>query len=125
MGSRVLGAREGRVEAGALTPVQRLGNRLACALVRWRWGVAWTDLGPFRAVRWRALDSLGMQDETWGWTVEMQARASRQRLRCAEVPVAYRQRRAGASTISGTLSGSVRAGAKILWTVGALALGRR
>ena len=125
VGSRALGAREGRVQRGALTPVQRLGNALACGLVRARWGVAWTDLGPFRVVRWGALAALGMADETWGWTVEMQARAARAGLRCAEVPVAYRRRSAGASTISGTVSGSVRAGAKILWTVGALALGRR
>lgn len=125
VGSRVLGQREGRVEAGALTPLQGFGNRLACALVRGLWRVPWTDLGPFRVIRWEALQALGMRDTTWGWTVEMQARASRQRLRCAEVPVGYRQRRAGVSTISGSLSGSARAGAKILWTVGALALGRR
>ncbi len=125
VGSRVLGARTGRVERGALTPVQRWGNALACSLVRARWGVAWTDLGPFRAIRWDALQRLGMRDETWGWTVEMQARAAREGLRCAEVPVAYRRRRAGESTISGTLSGSARAGAKILWTVGALAAGAR
>ncbi|MEM1055272.1 MAG: glycosyltransferase family 2 protein [Bacteroidota bacterium] len=125
VGSRVLGAREGRVETGALTPVQRLGNALASRLVRARWGTAWTDLGPFRVIRWDALQALGMKDETWGWTVEMQARAARAGLRCAEVPVGYRRRRAGESTISGTLSGSIRAGAKILWTIGALALGRR
>lgn len=125
VGSRVLGARGGRVEEGALTPVQRWGNALACGLVRARWGVAWTDLGPFRVIRWPALQALGMRDETWGWTVEMQARAARAGLRCAEVPVAYRRRAAGESTISGTVSGSARAGAKILWTVGALALGRR
>ena len=125
VGSRVLGARAGRVEAGALTSVQRAGNALACGLVRGLWRVPWTDLGPFRAVRWGALQRLGMRDGTWGWTVEMQARAARAGLRCAEVPVAYRQRRAGKSTISGTLSGSARAGAKILWAVGALALGRR
>lgn len=125
VGSRVLGAREGRVEEGALTLVQRWGNALACGLVRARWSVAWTDLGPFRAIRWEALQCLGMRDETWGWTVEMQARAARSGLRCAEVPVAYRRRRAGQSTISGTVSGSLRAGGKILWTIGALALGRR
>lgn len=125
VGSRTMGARAGRVQRGALTPVQRLGNALACRLVRARWGVTWTDLGPFRAVRWDALTTLGMADETWGWTVEMQARAARAGLRCAEVPVAYRRRQAGESTISGTVSGSVRAGAKILWTVGVLAVGRR
>lgn len=124
VGSRALGEREGRVEPGALTPVQRWGNQLASGLLRARWGARWTDLGPFRAIRWDALCALDMSDETWGWTVEMQAKASREGLRCAEVSVAYRQRQAGVSTISGTVSGSVRAGAKILWTVGRLAVGR-
>ncbi len=124
VGSRALGEREGRVEPGALTPVQRWGNHLASGLLRLRWGAQWTDLGPFRVIRWDALQALDMRDETWGWTVEMQAKASRVGLRCAEVPVGYRQRQAGVSTISGTVSGSVRAGAKILWTVGALAVGK-
>ena len=122
IGSRVLGARQGRVEAGALAPHQRAGNALACALLRLRWGHRATDLGPFRAIRWEALRGLGMRDATWGWTVEMQARAARAGLRIAEVPVSYRPRQAGTSTISGSVSGSVRAGAKILWTVGALAV---
>lgn len=117
IGSRVLGQRAGRVERGALLPQARWGNALACALVRARWGARFTDLGPFRAVRWPALQALGMRDETFGWTVEMQVRAVRAGLRCAEVPVAYR-RRVGRSKITGTVSGTVRAGAKILWTVG-------
>jgi glycosyltransferase involved in cell wall biosynthesis len=121
IGSRVLGQRARRVERGALLPQARWGNALACALVRWRWGARFTDLGPFRAVRWRSLQALGMRDETFGWTVEMQVRAVRAGLRCAEVPVAYR-RRVGRSKITGTVSGTVRAGAKILWTVGAHAL---
>ena len=123
IGSRVLGQRAGRVERGALLPQARWGNALACALVRLRWGARFTDLGPFRAVRWRSLQALGMRDETFGWTVEMQVRAVRAGLRCAEVPVAYR-RRVGRSKISGTLGGTVRAGAKILWTVGRHALAR-
>jgi glycosyltransferase involved in cell wall biosynthesis len=121
IGSRVRGARAGRVEPGAMLPQARAGNRLACALIRWRWGVAFTDLGPFRAVRADALDRLAMADETFGWTVEMQAKAARLGLRCAEVPVSYR-RRVGMSKITGTVSGTVRAGAKILWTIGRLAL---
>ena len=125
IGSRVLGAQAGRVEPGALSPHQRLGNGLACSLLRARWGARFTDLGPFRALRWDALERLGMTDTTWGWTVEMQARAVRAGLRCTEVAVAYRPRTAGVSTISGSVSGSVRAGARILWTLGTLAAGRR
>ena len=121
IGSRVLGQRAGRVEAGALLPQARWGNALACALLRWRWGVRYTDLGPFRAVRWDALEALGMRDETFGWTVEMQVRAARAGLRAVEVPVGYR-RRVGRSKITGTVNGTVRAGVKILWTVGAHAL---
>ena len=121
IGSRVLGQRAGRVEPGALLPQARWGNALACALVRARWGARFTDLGPFRAVRWDALRRLGMRDETFGWTVEMQVRAVRAGLRTAEVPVAYRKR-VGRSKITGTVGGTVRAGAKILWTVGAHAV---
>ncbi len=117
IGSRVLGQRAGRVEPGALLPQARWGNALACALLRLRWGARFTDLGPFRAVRWDALQALGMRDPTFGWTVEMQVRATRAGLRSAEVPVAYR-RRVGRSKITGTVNGTVRAGAKILWTVG-------
>ncbi len=116
IGSRVLGQRAGRVEPGALLPQARWGNALAVALVRARWGVRFTDLGPFRAVRWAAYQQLGMRDPTFGWTVEMQVRAARAGLRTTEVPVAYR-RRVGRSKITGTVSGTVRAGAKILWTV--------
>ena len=118
IGSRRLGQLAGRVEPGALLPQARWGNALACALMRLRWGARFTDLGPFRAVRWDTLGRLGMRDETFGWTVEMQVRALRAGVRWAEVPVAYR-RRVGRSKISGTVNGTVRAGAKILWTVGA------
>ena len=121
IGSRRLGQLAGRVERGALLPQARWGNWLACALMRLRWGARFTDLGPFRAVRWDALERLGMRDETFGWTVEMQVRALRAGLRWTEVPVAYR-RRVGRSKISGTVNGTVRAGAKILWTVGAHAV---
>lgn len=121
IGSRALGQRIGRVEPGALLPQARWGNALACALIRARWGARFTDLGPFRAARWRSLQALGMRDPTFGWTVEMQVRAVRAGLRTAEVPVAYR-RRIGRSKITGTVNGTVRAGAKILWTVGAHAI---
>lgn len=123
IGSRVLGQRAGRVERGALLPQARWGNALACFLIRARWGARFTDLGPFRAIRYDALRPLGMRDETFGWTVEMQVRAVRAGLRCAEVPVSYR-RRVGRSKITGTINGTVRAGAKILWTVGRHALAR-
>jgi glycosyltransferase involved in cell wall biosynthesis len=118
----VIGARSLGVERGALTPQQRFGNALACLLIRLVWGVRYTDLGPFRVIRRDALARLGMRDETWGWTVEMQVRAARLGLSVAEVPVGYR-RRIGTSKISGTLSGTIRAGWKILWVIGAEALG--
>ena len=112
IGSRTLGARE----PGALTPQARFGNWLATRLLRALYGVRWTDLGPFRAIRWDAYVSLGMSDPDFGWTVEMQVKAARAGLRGVEVPVRYR-RRIGRSKISGTLTGSVRAGAKILGTI--------
>ncbi len=117
----VIGARTLGVEPGALTPQQRFGNALACLLIRLIWGVRYTDLGPFRVIQRDALNRLGMRDQTWGWTVEMQVRAARYGLRVVEVPVGYR-RRIGQSKISGTLSGTIRAGWKILWVIGAEAL---
>ena len=75
-----------------------------------------TDLGPFRAIRWEALSRLGMEDRNFGWTVEMQLKALAKGLRVVEVPVSYR-RRVGVSKITGTVSGTVKAGAKILWTI--------
>jgi hypothetical protein len=79
--------------------------------------VQYTDLGPFRAIRWRTLESIGMQDRNFGWTVEMQIKAAKQGIPYLEVPVSYRSR-IGASKISGTMTGSVSAGAKILWLLG-------
>lgn len=116
IGSRCLGARAGRVEPGALLPQARLGNALACAVMRWRWGAPFTDLGPFRAVRLEALRALGMTDPAYGWTVEMQLKALRAGLRCAEVPVSYR-RRVGRSKITGTVRGTVAASVAILWSL--------
>ena len=112
VGSRVLG----RCEPGALTPVQRFGNWLTCRLVRWFWGVRYTDLGPLRAVRSEALARLEMADPDYGWTIEMQIKAARRGLRVCEVPVNYRVRRGGRSKVSGTLLGSWHAGRRILAT---------
>jgi glycosyltransferase involved in cell wall biosynthesis len=113
VGSRILGPHE----PGALTTVQALGNHLAAFLLRILYGGRFTDLGPFRAIRWGALDRLAMRDRDYGWTVEMQARALRAGLRCVEVPVSYRRRATGRSKVSGTLRGVVGAGWKILFTI--------
>lgn len=112
IGSRVLGERE----RGALLPQARAGNLVACLLIRLLYGHRYTDLGPFRAARWDALERLGMADPNFGWTAEMQVKALRHGLRVVEVPVSYR-RRVGVSKITGTVAGTVRAGYKILWTV--------
>jgi len=113
IGSRTLGRRE----PGAFTPAQAFGNRLAPALMRALWGVRVTDLGPFRAIRWEALERLRMRDRGYGWTVEMQTRAFAAGLRVVEVPVAYRRRRLGRSKIAGTVRGVLGAGTKILLTI--------
>lgn len=118
VGSRVLGERE----PGSLTTVQAFGNRLAAFLLRRLFGLAATDLGPFRAIQWPALASLGMRDRDYGWTVEMQARAARAGCRVVEVPVRYR-RRVGRSKISGTVRGVIGAGWKILFTLARVRLG--
>jgi len=112
IGSRVLGDRE----PGALTPQARVGNWIATRLIAWLYGVRYTDLGPFRAIRYPALAALGMRDPDFGWTVEMQVKAARSGLRSTEVPVRYR-RRIGRSKISGTLRGATAAGVKILGTI--------
>ncbi len=121
IGSRILGKRNGMVEPGAMFPQALFGNRLACGLMRMFWGARFTDLGPFRAIRYQSLLDLGMEDQTYGWTVEMQIKAARVGLRCTEVPVSYR-RRIGVSKISGTLSGTIKASWKILWTIGKFAV---
>jgi glycosyltransferase involved in cell wall biosynthesis len=112
IGSRTLGRRE----PGALLPQALLGNRLATFLIRTLWGVRFTDLGPFRAIRADALRALEMRDADFGWTVEMQVKAARRGLRCVEVPVSYR-RRVGRSKITGTIRGTLRASHKILSTI--------
>jgi glycosyltransferase involved in cell wall biosynthesis len=113
IGSRVLGS----TEPGSLSPMQRFGNWLTTLLIRKIWHVSFTDLGPMRILRRPALNRLNLQDRDFGWNVEMQAKAALLRLRVTEAPVKYYRRRLGRSKISGTISGSVRAGAKILWTV--------
>ncbi|HEX5717262.1 MAG TPA: glycosyltransferase family 2 protein [Thermoanaerobaculia bacterium] len=120
IGSRILGRRE----PGALLPQARAGNLVACAMIRLLYGHRFTDLGPFRAIRWEALERLKMSDPNFGWTAEMQVKALRHGLRCAEVPVSYR-RRVGVSKITGTVSGTIRAGYKILWTVLRYSKGKR
>jgi glycosyltransferase involved in cell wall biosynthesis len=114
----VIGSRRlGGLEPGAMTVPQRFGNWLAPALIRLRYGYRFTDLGPFRAIRWPRLLELDMRDPNFGWTVEMQVKAARLGLACAEVPVRYRRRAAGKSKVSGTVKGSVQAGIKILATI--------
>ena len=112
IGSRVLGNRE----RGALLPQARAGNMVACTLIHWLYGHRYTDLGPFRAIRWESFEQLRMQDPNFGWTAEMQVKALRHGLRVVDVPVSYRKR-IGVSKITGTLQGTIRAGYKILWTV--------
>lgn len=119
LGSRLLGQRE----AGAMPPQSIWGNRLACFLMRLLFGARYTDLGPFRAIDYQALESLGMVDQNFGWTVEMQIKAARVGLRTIEVPVPYRCR-IGQSKISGTLAGTIKAGYKILFVIAKYGLKR-
>jgi glycosyltransferase involved in cell wall biosynthesis len=119
IGSRSLGDRE----AGAMPPHARFGNWLSTRLIRLFWKTSFTDLGPFRAVTSDALRRIGMVDTDFGWTVEMQIKAARMGLRTTEVPVSYRKR-IGRSKISGTIVGSVKAGYKILWTIGRYGFGK-
>ncbi len=112
IGSRIIG----NAEPGALLPQARFGNWLATRLIRLFWNYRFTDLGPFRAVKFDKLLAMQMQDQTFGWTVEMQVKAAKMKLRCVEIPVSYRKR-IGTSKITGTVSGTVKAGYKILFTI--------
>lgn len=112
LGSRLLGERE----PGAMPPQSVYGNKLACFLMRVFFGAHYTDLGPFRAICYDSLCSLAMSDENFGWTIEMQIKAVRAKVRYREVPVPYRKR-VGVSKISGTVSGTIKAGSKILFTI--------
>jgi glycosyltransferase involved in cell wall biosynthesis len=115
LGSRLLPG--GRLEPGALSAQARAGNLVATTMIRVLYGVRFTDLGPYRAARFSALESLDMRDRDWGWTAEMQVKAVRRGLRVVEVPASWRRRRAGRSKISGTLKGVAGAGYKILTTI--------
>jgi len=112
IGSRALGIKE----KGSMTPQQIFGNWLATSLLKLFYKVEFSDLGPFRAIRFDKLLQISMKDTTYGWTVEMQLKAAKHGLRCAEVPVNYR-RRIGKSKVSGTVKGTIMAGYKILWTI--------
>jgi len=113
----VIGSRmSGKRERGALLPQAIFGNKLSAFLINMFYGVKFTDLGPFRAVKFKKLLELDMEDKTFGWTVEMQVKAAKRGFRCIEIPVSYRKR-IGVSKITGTLSGSIRAGYMILWTI--------
>ena len=112
IGSRALGD----MESGAMMPQQVFGNWLATNLIRIFYNYQFTDLGPFRAIRYDKLIEIDMQDRDFGWTVEMQVKAAKHKLICTEIPVTYR-RRIGVSKVSGTIKGTILAGHKILWTI--------
>lgn len=113
----VIGSRElGEKQKGAMLPQQIFGNWLATTLIRLLYGVKFTDLGPFRAIRYKSLQDIDMQDKTYGWTVEMQVKAAKMKLKCTEVPVNYRKR-IGVSKVTGTIKGTIMAGYKIIITI--------
>ncbi|MEP1035203.1 glycosyltransferase family 2 protein [Ekhidna sp.] len=113
----VIGSRSlGKTEKGSMTPQQIFGNWLATTLIRLFYRKKYTDLGPFRAVRYGSLMTIGMKDRTYGWTVEMQLKAAKLNLRTRDIPVNYRQR-IGVSKVSGTIKGTLGAGYKILYTI--------
>ncbi|WP_116771133.1 glycosyltransferase family 2 protein [Maribacter litoralis] len=110
----VVGAREKKLrEEGSMTPQQVFGNWLATFLMRLVFGAKFTDLGPFRAIKYEKLKELNMEDKTYGWTVEMQLKVLKKKMTYTEVPVRYK-RRIGISKVSGTVKGSIFAGIKIL-----------
>ena len=112
IGSRALGD----MEKGAMMPQQVFGNWLATNLIKLFYNYQFTDLGPFRAIRWDKLLAIEMEDPDFGWTVEMQVKAAKFKLNCTEIPVSYRKR-VGVSKVSGTIRGTILAGHKILWTI--------
>ncbi len=110
----VIGARTKALrEPGSMTPQQVFGNKLATFLMKILFGARFTDLGPFRAIKYEKLKKLDMQDQTYGWTVEMQLKVLRNNMSYTEVPVRYK-RRIGVSKVSGTVKGTIFAGVKIL-----------
>lgn len=113
----VIGSRDlGRREKSSMTPQQIFGNWLATLLIAIFYKVKYTDLGPFRAIKYKSLLELNMQDKTYGWTVEMQVKAAKKKLKSIEVPVNYKVR-IGKSKVSGTVKGTVLAGYKIITTI--------
>lgn len=112
IGSRALGKKE----KGSMTIQQVFGNWLATRLLKVIYDVRYTDLGPFRAIRYDKLIEINMQDTTYGWTVEMQLKAAKLKMKVIEVPVSYRKR-IGFSKISGTVKGTMMAGYKIITTI--------
>lgn len=112
IGSRALGNKE----KGSMTPQQVFGNALATRLMKLLYGVKFTDLGPFRAIKWNALMQLHMQDKTYGWTIEMQLKAIKHKMTTSEIPMKYRKR-IGVSKVSGTVKGTVLAGYKIITAI--------
>ena len=113
----VLGSRMILPESrSALLPQSRYGNQLAVFLMRLFFLHQYTDLGPFRAIRYESLQAIAMQDTNFGWTVEMQIKAVKKGLRILEIPVKYRER-VGVSKITGTFSGTIKAGTKIIYTI--------
>ena len=121
----VLGSRlRGRREPGSMSFAQVFAGRLIGLMLRALYGIHYTDMGPFRAIRRDALLGLGLREMTYGWPLEMQMRAARARLRILEVPVDYRRRTGGKSKISGTIRGTILAGTRILMTLTRIALER-
>jgi glycosyltransferase involved in cell wall biosynthesis len=113
----VIGSRAmGQLESGSMMPQQIFGNWLATTLIKFFYKYTFTDLGPFRAITYTKLLELDMQDRDFGWTVEMQVKAAKYKLKCTEVAVNYRKR-IGVSKVSGTIKGTILAGHKIIWTI--------
>jgi glycosyltransferase involved in cell wall biosynthesis len=112
IGSRILGKRE----QGAMLPQAIFGNWLASFLIKLFWGYKFTDLGPFRAIKYSSFLNLDMKDRNFGWTVELQIKAAKQKMKCKEVPVSYRKR-IGKSKVTGTIIGTVKASVKILYLI--------
>ncbi len=112
IGSRALGKKE----RGSMTPQQVFGNWLATRLMKIFYGTSYTDLGPFRAIRYESLSKINMEDTNYGWTIEMQIKAAKHKLKFLDVPVNYR-RRIGVSKVSGTVKGTILAGFKIIYTI--------
>jgi glycosyltransferase involved in cell wall biosynthesis len=113
LGSRLMGKREDK----SMTAAQVFGSRLASFMIGLFYGVHYTDMGPFRAIKRAALERLDLREQTYGWSIEMQTKAAARNLRIKEVAVSWRNRAAGESKVAGTITGSIRAGFRIVWTI--------